>query len=328
MTGMKNPLLLGGIGVVVIAVLLVAALVVPQVSFNARTDDFTAQFSNAAGLAGDAQVLVAGVPAGRVTRVSLAGDHVDVAFRLDKGQSLGDRSLAAIKLQTILGRRFLAITPAGGNLLPAGGVIPVERTQVPYDIGTLSRAASDTIGGLDTTKLQSMITTLSDVIPSDPKLVGGALDGVAGASKLLASRNEGFQQLLKGAKSVSDLLVGQQASIAQLLDNGNVVAQFLVDERDALHALLVDVQNLTRSVNTLLHDTQGELGPLIDRLDKVAGLLADNEKSISDLLVTAAPAVRYVANASGNGPWVDLSGPALVLPDNVLCVAGLAQGCR
>lgn len=324
----RSPLVLGGIGVVVIAVLLAGAVLVPQVLFAARTTSFTAQFANAAGLADDAQVSVAGVPAGRVTKVRLAGDHVEVDFSLDKAQPLGDQTTAAIKLQTVLGRRFLAISPAGSRSLPTGGSIPIARTTVPYDIGTLARVASDKVTALDSAKLQQMITTLAAVVPTDPKLVGGALDGVAGVSRLLAERNGQFQKVLTGAKTVSDLLVGQQASIAALLDNGNVVAQFLVDKRDAIHSLLVDVQALTRSVNALLRDSKAEIGPLIDRLQKVSGLLKDNEKAINDLLVTATPTVRYLANATGNGPWVDLSGPALVLPDNVLCLAGLAQGCR
>lgn len=324
----RSPLLLGGIGVVVIAVLLAGAVIVPRVLFDLRTTTFTAQFSNAAGLEGDAQVTVAGVPAGRVTKVRLAGDHVEVDFSLDKVQPLGDQTSAAIKLQTVLGRRYLAITPAGSRPLAADGVIPLTRTTVPYDIGTLSRTANDKVRALDSAKLQKMITTLADVVPTDPKLVGGALDGVAGVSRMLTERNDQFQKVLGGAKAVADLLVGQEASIAALLDNGNVVARFLVEKRDAIHSLLVDVQELTRSVNMLLRDSKAEIGPLLDRLRAVSGLLADNEKAISDLLVTLTPTVRYVANAAGNGPWIDVSGPAFVLPDNVLCVAGLAQGCR
>ena len=51
MTGLGNPMRLGAIGVAVVAVLLAAALAVPRLSFLARTSGFTAQFSNAAGLA-------------------------------------------------------------------------------------------------------------------------------------------------------------------------------------------------------------------------------------------------------------------------------------
>ena len=41
-----------------------------------------------------------------------------------------------------------------------------------------------------------------------------------------------------------------------------------------------------------------------------------------------APAGKSLANATGNGSWGDVSGPAGPLPDNLLCVAGLVEGCR
>ncbi|MGI5127524.1 MCE family protein [Pseudonocardia sp. CA-107938] len=328
MTGLGNPLRLGAVGVALVAVLLAAAIALPRVAFLARTNGFTAQFSNAAGLAGDAQVMVAGVPAGRVTAVRLAGDHVEVDFRLDAGQSLDDRAILAIKLQTVLGRRYLAVQPGGGAPLPGGAVVPVARTSVPYDIGALSRDADASVGGLDTAALKQMMRTLTDVTPDDPQLVGQALDGVTAVSRMLAEREDGLRNLLRGTKAAADMVVAQESDIAALLDDGSLVAQFLADRRDVIHELLVDVNTLTTSVRQFLDDTDGQLDPLLVRLENVAAMLAANEKSLTAMLDTLAPTVRYVANATGNGPWADVSGPAFVLPDNVLCVVGLAQGCR
>jgi phospholipid/cholesterol/gamma-HCH transport system substrate-binding protein len=324
----RSPLKLGAVGLGIVIVTLTAALAIPHIAFVSRTDDYTAEFVNAAGLTSDSQVYVAGVPAGRVTDVRLAGDHVDVAFRLDKAQPLGTETTAAIKLQTVLGRRYLAVNPVGAQALQPGSTINRDHTNVPYDIGTLERTATDKADALDTDRLRKMISTVSGSMPKDPKLVGGALDGVAAVSRLLANRNGQFQRLLTSAKSASDLLVGQQKSITKLLDNGTVVAQFLVDKRTAIHSLLTSVQALARSVNTLLADNHAQLGPLLRRLAAVSKLLRANEKSLTDLLTTAAPTVRYIANAAGNGSWVDLSGPGFVLPDNVLCVSGLARGCK
>jgi phospholipid/cholesterol/gamma-HCH transport system substrate-binding protein len=328
MIGFANPARLGVIGVTVAAVLLAAALAVPKLTFLARTTAFTAQFSNAAGLAPDAQVMVAGVPAGRVTGVRLAGDHVEIDFRLDSGQALDDQALAAIKLQTVLGRRYLAIQPGGGAALPAGAVVPLQRTTVPYDIGTLSRSADEALGGLDTAALQKMMRTLTEVVPQDPQVLGKALDGVTSVSRMLAEREDGIRHLLQGAKAASDMIVDQQDGIAALLDDGSLVAKFLADRREVIHHLLVDVGDLTATVRTFLDDTKGELDPLMERLEHVSAMLAANEKTLTEMLDSLAPTVRYVGNASGNGQWVDVSGPALILPDNVLCAVGLAKGCR
>ena len=90
-----NPILLGVIGMVVVAVVMVGALALPQLTYLVRTQSYTAEFANAAGLAPNDPVYVSGVPAGRVEGLEMAGDHVLVDFRIDRKQDLGDRTRQA-----------------------------------------------------------------------------------------------------------------------------------------------------------------------------------------------------------------------------------------
>ena len=51
--------------------------------------------------------------------------------------------------------------------------------------------------------------------------------------------------------------------------------------------------------------------------------LREEDETLQSLLSTLAPAVRYVANAAGNGPWVDLYARPPVLPsDDQRCALG------
>ena len=106
---------LGVVGIALIGALLLAALAVPQGWYLVRTGAYSAEFANAGGLTAADPVYVAGVPAGRVDSVELAAGRVEVHFRLDDRQSLGDRTRAAVKLRTVLGKRYLEITPAGSG---------------------------------------------------------------------------------------------------------------------------------------------------------------------------------------------------------------------
>lgn len=56
---------------------------------------------------------IAGIKVGQIENVALAGDHVIVGFYLDNGIALGADTRAAIKLTTILGSRYLELSPAG-----------------------------------------------------------------------------------------------------------------------------------------------------------------------------------------------------------------------
>jgi phospholipid/cholesterol/gamma-HCH transport system substrate-binding protein len=316
------------IGVVIIIGALLLAVALPRYSFDLETTEFAAEFSNAAGITSDAQVYIAGVAAGRVTDVALDGDAVKVTFRLDNGQQLGDRSSAAIELKTVLGNRYLASTPAGNGVLPAGATIPVARTTVPFDVGTLAQDAVNAAGSLNTDDLQRMVSTLDANLPHDPTLIGDALQGVSGVSQLLAQHDAQIQQLLTGARSAAALLVGQRGNLSQLLGNLDAVAQFLLQQRTAIDNLLGTVSQLSTELNQLIGANKAQVGPLLTNLTALATGLHNHEQLLGDTLTTMAPALNYLANSTGNGPWLDVAGPAVLLPDNVLCAIQLVPGCK
>ena len=56
-----------------------------------------------------------GIKVGKVTRVELAGDAAKVTFTVDRDVRVGDQSLVAIKTDTVLGEKSLAVTPSGAG---------------------------------------------------------------------------------------------------------------------------------------------------------------------------------------------------------------------
>lgn len=63
-----NPIVLGVAGMTLVAILMLVALAAPTVTYWLRTDSYTAELANAAGLKPNDPVYVAGVPAGRSNR--------------------------------------------------------------------------------------------------------------------------------------------------------------------------------------------------------------------------------------------------------------------
>ena len=75
-----------------------------------------------------------GVDVGKVTGVDLENAHVMVTFTVKGSTRLGDDTAAAVKLQTLLGKKYLAITPAGPGQLSSSREIPLSRTTPSYDV--------------------------------------------------------------------------------------------------------------------------------------------------------------------------------------------------
>ncbi|WP_410660574.1 MCE family protein [Amycolatopsis sp. lyj-112] len=323
----RDPAKLAGAGLFLLITAVAAAIVLPQVVFYQRTTDYAAELANASGLRPDDQVFIAGVPSGRVRTVELAGDRVRVGLRLDHDQTLGAATTAGVKLQTILGKRYLDVQPRGDGRIPAGGTIPLARTSVPFSLDDLGRSAAKTTEQLDLGALKQMISTLRQNTP-DANLAAQALRGVGAATTVFDKYSEQLKGLLAGAQSVTGTLVSQQDSLVKLLGDADLITKALVDRKATLETLIADLASLSTQVRSFLDTHRPIVKPLLDRLETVSKTLAENQRQIGRTLDLLAPAGRYLANAGGNGPWLDVTGPAGPVPDDILCALGVVKGCK
>lgn len=70
-----------------------------------------AGFDSVSGLKAGARVEIAGVPVGKVGRISLVDDRADVVLALKPEVKIGSDVFASIKTQGIIGDKFVLLTP-------------------------------------------------------------------------------------------------------------------------------------------------------------------------------------------------------------------------
>jgi virulence factor Mce-like protein len=123
----RNPVTIGGISLAVIATLVFLAFNAQSLPLIGGGTVYRAQFSEAAGLQPDDPVRVAGVKVGKVEGLALENGAVTVEFRVEDA-FVGDRSEAAIKIETVLGAKYLALVPRGNEELDPDKAIPRRST--------------------------------------------------------------------------------------------------------------------------------------------------------------------------------------------------------
>ena len=101
----RNPLVVGAIGVVVVAGVVVASLSYSKLPFFKSSKEYSAYFAEAGGLLPGTAVQVSGFKAGKVDTIALDGARVLVKFEVDKHIRLGDRTEASIKTKSLLGAK-------------------------------------------------------------------------------------------------------------------------------------------------------------------------------------------------------------------------------
>jgi phospholipid/cholesterol/gamma-HCH transport system substrate-binding protein len=321
----RDPFRTGLVAIAVGLVLALAIVALSVASFGTRS--YTAVLEHTAGLRVGEDVQVHGVPAGEVTGIELAGEEVLVSFVVDSGIELGSRTTVTVKVATLLGNHYLEVDPQGGGTL-ADARIPIERTQVPYNLQDVLESSADALGELDSAQLADALTAMADTLGASKEEIGPALEGVARLSQVISNRSDQVGEVLESARTVTDQLADSSSDIVGLMRQTNLVVSEITARSEAIHLLLTETTELSRTLEKIVRSARGELKPALRDLDHVVTFLNGQKKTLDRILDTMAPAVRYIANAAGNGPWLDLySEDAAILADDVRCNLGQVSGC-
>ena len=104
----------------------------------------------------------------------MVGEQGGVSFKVSDAW-IGDETTAAIKIKTLLGRKYLALDPSGDEPLDPNTTIPLERTTAPYDVLEAFRGLSRTVDDIDVNQLARSFDVLSRTFANTPEDVRGLL---------------------------------------------------------------------------------------------------------------------------------------------------------
>jgi phospholipid/cholesterol/gamma-HCH transport system substrate-binding protein len=301
----RNRLVVGAVGILVVALAVIATFSYDKLPFIKGTSDYSAYFSEAGGIKTGSDVRVSGMSVGRVSGVHLVGTKVLVDFTVRNGVDLGDRTEAAIKTETVLGSKMLEITPRGDGEL--SGTIPLERTKSPYDLPTALGDLTTTISALDTTQLSSALTTLANTFKDTPPDLKIALEGVARFSDTLDKRDEQLRNLLGNADKVTAVLGKRSDQIASLVVNTNALLSEVLSQRSSVDALFNNITAVSQQISGLVDDNRTQLAPAIDKLNGVLGILDKRKQELQRVFYLLRRYAMSFGEVLGAGPFFKAS---------------------
>jgi phospholipid/cholesterol/gamma-HCH transport system substrate-binding protein len=301
----RNPVIIGLIGLTLIGAMMLGAFRADRLPIIGSGDVYHADFAEIGALKAGNEVRVAGVSVGSVQDIELDGNKVRVTFKIDKGTDFGTETGADIRVRTLLGAEFLALTPNGPGQLAKGSTIPLERTIAPYDVVQAFSELSRTTDQIDIPQLSQALDTLSEISTQTPEEFRGAIKGVSDLSRNLAARDDQINTLLVNLKKVSGVLNSRNDQLVTLFKDSDTLFQAISARRDSIHRLLVSTQTISTQLRGLVKDTEAELKPALEQLDTVTTMLRKNEASLDEALRIYPAFTRVFTNALGTGPWFD-----------------------
>lgn len=303
--------------------LLLFSLSLPKLPFIHPKDSYAADFVTSGGLASGDDVRVGGVRVGTVKSVDLDGQKVRVRFNVDSGLRLGKASRATIEVATILGNVFLQIKSEGAGRLDGDHPIPVSRTTVPFTLLDALGLAADKVGKLDQVALRSSLEQLSATAAGVSKPdVDATVQGLAKLTSALGSRQDEIAALLAGAQHITDVLADKSDDIVALLGQSDVFLRMLNARHTTIRQLFIHTRHLAAEVSSLIQTEGAPLTQALMKINKLSSLFARDSKSLRSSIGLIGQFSVNIANATGNGPWLDLYLPTGLIPDNVILACG------
>lgn len=298
-----NPVRVAVAGLLGLLLAALAALNSGQIIRHFTTTTYSANLSDAGGLAKGDSVKVSGLTMGTVDSVTLKGYYVRVTFSVRHGAVLGRGTTAAVSSATVLGTKDLTLTSAGAGTLPAGATIPVSRTTSPYDLSEVLPTLTAKAGSVNTRQAARALSTVAGTLRNAPPALRSTLAGVEALSRSVASRDGSLTRLLSLSNRVTGVLADRSGQIRGMITDGNQLLATLYQRREEIRVLLANVTLVTDQLRGLVTDNQRQLSPALHQLENALTLLKNNNAAITESIRGLQRYSASLGESLGSGPW-------------------------
>jgi len=314
----RDQATVGLVGLLVTALIVAGALSISSLNSVLSATDFTADFAETGGLQVGDDVRVSGLKVGEVANVELDGTHVSVEFTATD-VVLGDRTTAAVKSDNALGRKFLAIDPAGSG---DDSHIPRERTDPGYEVTAALGDLATATGEIDVEQMAEAFDSLGKVLADTPEEFRAALEGVSALSRTISARDEDLGELLKRTSSLSKVLADRTLEITSIFSNGSLIFHEISLRRELIRQLLLDVAGMTQQLRGFVRDHKVTLAPALREIRGVATILKDYRHALDYALTNLGSYISGLGEAVGSGPFFQAYVQNLTAPTTLTPVLG------
>ncbi|EYT65073.1 mammalian cell entry protein [Dietzia sp. UCD-THP] len=323
----------------IVALVVVVLIVVAAVwFFTSRSKTITAYFESTRGVYVDDTVRVLGVRVGTITDIATEGGLSVVTMKVDEDVPVPAEATALLVAQSLVAERFIQLTPAftGGDQMPDGGSIPVDRTAIPVEwdgvkdqLMKLSTALGPT-GDEETGPLGEFVDSAEAMLDGNGAEVRDALGEV---SQTMALMSDGRENLFTTLKNLQLFVTALSQSEEQIVSFGGrlaSVSQVLGDQTEDIDSALRDLDLAVTDINRFLENNGERVSTAVDKLGQATAVVRERRADLEGVLHVGPTGMSNFYNIYRPYQGVltgVLSTNQMANPTNFLCgaIAGLAN---
>ena len=233
-----------------------------------------ALFDDAQGLIPKSQVVVAGIPVGRIEKISLQGDQARVDVSMYPDVELFEDASVRLRAVSLLGEKVLDINPGtvGQTRMPDGGQLRVAREAVSTD---------------------DLLATVQDIANS-VRSVTTQLERSFGTDEAGQRMESALRNLSEALEGVNRTIQTNEAVVNETLQN---IQETTGEGGPRLVAALENIERITEDVKEIIANRRPDVEAALEETDETVSSIRRASERLEEVLAD----VRVVTDRTARG---------------------------
>lgn len=292
------------LAVALVALLAAGVFVVIKVSDTINRVNVVAYFDSSNGIFEGDDVVILGVPVGRIDKIEPEPERVKISFWYDDRHKVPADVNAAILSPMLVTSRAIQLTPtySGGPVLENDAVIEQSRTVVPveYDdvreqLHRITEALQPTEPG-GVSELGAFINTAADNLRGQGADIRATLVKLSQAISAVGDHSTDVFATVKNLSILVSALQDSTDVMRRLNQNLASVTGTLADNPDEVGTAVQDLADTVGLVQSFVAENRESLGTTSDRLAGVTQALNDSLGDVKQFLHVAPTSFQNYIN--------------------------------
>ena len=286
-----------------------------------------AHFPDSGGIFAGGEVTYRGVGIGKVSRMQLVEDGVDVYLQIDdEWQEIPADSRALVGNRSAVGEQYVELQPSsdGEPFLEDGSEIAQDETAIPISTTTLLTNLDKTVRSVDQGALRTTINELGDAFDQTGDDLQSIIDS---GNSFITAADDNFdvtRSLIRNSNVVLRGQVASESSIRSFARDLSLFTDALAGADDDLRTVIDNGSAAANQLRTFLKANEVDLAQLLGQLRTTGQIVVKRLDGVRQLLIIYPYVVEAGFTVVDKDPDTGLNDAhfGLVLTEQPLCEKG------
>jgi phospholipid/cholesterol/gamma-HCH transport system substrate-binding protein len=271
------------------------------------SDSYTARFTDATSLNKGDDIRIAGVKVGEVDSISIVDRRqAEVKFSVENDVRLPATVSATIKYRNLVGQRYISLTQGAGPMntyLPAGGTIPLNRTQPALDLTELFNGFKPLFQALSPDDVNQLSYEIIQVFQGEGGTVDSLLSNTAQLTSTIAGKDKVIGQVIDNLNTVLTTVNQHSAQLSGLITTTQQLVSGLAADRQPISDAIGSLGDLANTTAGLLQQGRAPLKADIAGLGSLSKNLNENQSTVQHFIQFLPQKLSAIIPTASYGSW-------------------------